>query len=323
MTSEPSSERLNGGWIALDKPTGISSARAVARVRRVAGFKKAGHAGTLDPLASGILPIALGEATKVIPWLVDRPKTYVFTISFGIQTSTDDAEGETIATSKHMPSQQEIEAALPAFRGNILQKPPIYSAIKVDGERAYKLARAGDLTELPAREVYVETFSVLALSPTHEAEFCVKCGKGTYIRSLARDLALKLGTVGHVSALRRTAVGRFGEAGSISLAKLEDLGHIPRLLEGFYPTEHVLDDIPALAVSDEEARRLRDGRSIQISRMQRNALETETEKIASAGNIQAFDEAKGIVGRAMNNETLIAIVEILADSVKPKRVFNL
>ncbi len=295
----------------------------MARVRRVTGFKKAGHAGTLDPLASGILPIALGEATKVIPWLVDRPKTYVFTVSFGIQTSTDDAEGETIATSTHLPSQLEIEAALPAFRGNILQRPPIYSAIKVDGERAYKLARAGDLAELPAREVYVETFSLLALSPTLQARFRVKCGKGTYIRSLARDLALKLGTVGHVSALRRTAVGCFDEAGSISLAKLEDLGHIPRLLEGFYPMEHVLDDIPAVIISDEEARRLRDGRSIQISRMQRKALETETEKIASAGNIRASDEVKGIVGRAMNNETLVAIVEILADSVKPKRVFNL
>lgn len=314
---------IKGAWISLDKPLEMTSAKAVAIVRRITGFKKAGHAGTLDPLATGVLPIALGEATKVVSFAQDRPKEYEFTVTFGEQTSTDDGEGETVATSAHRPKAAEIDQVIGKFVGAISQRPPIFSAIKVAGRRAYDLARAGDLSELPPRTVQVHSFTLLEMLSEDQAAFRVECGKGTYIRSLARDLSLEIGTVGHVSALRRTRVGPFLSTGAISLAKLEDLGHIPRLMEGLYPIEHVLDDIPAILVSDEEARRLKDGRSIQISSLQRSALEAELRLDANQGVTESSEEPQGIVGRAMNKDTLIALVEVLADSVKPKRVFNL
>jgi len=254
------------GWIVLDKPVGMTSTRAVGRVRWLLNAQKAGHGGTLDPLASGILPIALGEATKTSAYIMDGAKTYRFTVAWGVQTDTDDTEGESIQTSDLRPTPEAIEAILEDFVGTISQMPPQYSALKVDGERAYDIARSGEEVKLLPREVQIDRLEIVNHPDDSHTVFEVDCGKGTYVRSLARDFGRKLGCFGHVSALRRTRVGPFCEADIILLEKLEELSHIGArqedLAQVIRSVETVLDDIPALAVNASDAARLKNGQAV-------------------------------------------------------------
>ena len=253
------------GWIVLDKPLGLSSAGGVAAVKRIlrtAGYPKTkiGHGGTLDPLATGVLPIALGEATKLAGRMLDATKEYAFTVAWGTATATDDAEGAVVAESPVRPDAAGIRAMLPRFTGAITQTPPAYSALKIDGERAYKLARAGEAVVLAERHLTIHALDLLDARPD-AADFAVTCSKGTYVRSLARDLALALGTVGHVAALRRTRAGPFTLDEAISLDKLAALlqsGDEQAIL----PLTAGLDDIPALPVTPEDATLLRSGRTL-------------------------------------------------------------
>jgi len=259
------------GWVVLDKPYGLGSTSAVGKVRWLFQAQKAGHAGTLDPLASGILPIALGEATKTVSFLMDAAKSYEFELTWGANTTTQDTEGEITQTSDHRPTEAEIRAALPAFIGNIEQVPPKFSAIKIDGKRAYDLARAGEELEIKSRPVRVDDFRLLKVTPD-TATFAVDCGKGTYIRSLARDLAAALDTCGHVTVLRRTRVGPFTldksiplDALAISLAETGQTCDRDAVSEALLPLSTALDDIPGLAVEEQEAIDLRHGRAIDHS----------------------------------------------------------
>ncbi|WP_421995932.1 tRNA pseudouridine(55) synthase TruB [Reyranella sp.] len=290
------------GWVILDKPVGLGSTPAVARVRRLFGAAKAGHGGTLDPLASGVLPIALGEATKTVPFVMDGRKAYRFTLRFGEARSTEDAEGEVTAVSDVRPDDAAIRAALPAFTGDIEQMPPAFSALKIDGKRAYDLARAGQAVDLKARPVRIDRLELVARPDPDHADFVVECGKGTYIRSLGRDLAQALGTVGHLSALRRTAAGPFGEAAAISLSKLEALGHIPALLGALAPVATALDDIPALALTEAQADRLRQGQPVLLTR---------------------DAPPSGALVRAESGSRLVALVRSDGAALRPVRVFNL
>ncbi len=290
------------GWIVLDKPLGLGSTGAVGRVRWLFGAAKAGHGGTLDPLATGVLPIALGEATKTVPFVMHGRKQYKFTLCFGEARSTEDAEGEVTATSDRRPADAAIRAALPAFVGEIQQMPPVFSALKIDGQRAYDLARAGETVELKPRAVTIERLELLGRPDPDHADFVVGCGKGTYIRSLGRDLALALGTVGHLSALRRTVAGPFREEGSISLSKLETLGHNSALLGALAPVETALDDIPALALTEAQADRLRQGQPVFLTR---------------------DAPPSGTLVRAECGHKLVALVRSDGVSLQPVRVFNL
>src|SRR5262245_22789776 len=208
------------GWLVLDKPAGMTSTHAVARLKRLFNAKKAGHAGTLDPIATGVLPVAFGEATKTVPFVQDGEKTYRFTVCWGIETNTDDCEGEAVAQSANRPTAGEIAALLPRFTGTLAQQPPAFSAIKIKGERAYDLARSGEVPDLSARIVTIHAFDLIdAGCDTAVFEAC--CGRGTYVRALARDLGRSLGCYGHVSALRRTRAGPFSEKDAIGLQELE------------------------------------------------------------------------------------------------------
>lgn len=250
------------GWLVLDKPVGITSAHAVAKVKRLLRPRKIGHGGTLDPLASGILPLALGEATKAFQFVAANSKTYRFTVRWGEERSTDDREGSITARSPQRPCEREIRALLPAFTGEILQAPPIYSAIKVQGERAYDKARSGENFTLPPRLVYVQRLELLQMPDENQATFEMACGKGVYVRAIARDFGRKLGCYGYVSALRRVAVGKFHENAAISLEKLEELVHIGGLEARLLPISSVLDDIPAVEVDVAAAKRLGQGQKI-------------------------------------------------------------
>ena len=297
------------GWIVLDKHPGITSTSAVAAVRRFFDAAKAGHGGTLDPLATGLLPIALGEATKTVPYVMEGLKTYRFTLKFGEARATDDAEGEVIATSRHRPGDSEIRAALDGFRGTIIQRPPIYSALKLEGKRAYDLARAGEPVELAPREALIERFELVARPDADHAVFEVRSGKGAYMRSLARDLAEALGSRGHVAALRRIAVGPFTEAHGISLDSLEALGHIAAASRHLLPVATALDDIPALAVTDSEASRLRCGQAVGPIRRQ------DLERIGQFGS--------GAIFCAKSGGLPVALVRLEAGDLRPVRVLNL
>jgi tRNA pseudouridine55 synthase len=277
------------GWLIIDKPVGPGSTEGVSAVKRAlrsgAYLKvKVGHGGTLDPLASGVLPVALGEATKLCGRMLHADKIYEFTIGFGAETSTLDAEGEVIATSDVRPSLPEVEAVLPLFTGEIEQVPPAYSALKVNGKRAYDLARAGEQVEMKSRRVIIHSLAVrhsresgnpASLSDSaveeqpdsrfrgnDEVTLIARVSKGTYIRSLARDIARALGTVGHVTALRRTKAGPFTLDSAISLDKLAELGHARALEQALLPLTAGLDDIPALPVTPDQARALREGRKL-------------------------------------------------------------
>ncbi len=258
------------GWVILDKPEGITSSKAVGAVRRALDARKAGHGGTLDPLATGVLPIALGEATKALPYVVDRDKAYLFTACWGEERETDDREGKVTQSGGHHPTKSDILGILPQFVGEIEQTPPAYSAIKVAGERAYKLARAGETVDLAPRRVLIQSFDLLSpdsgedeASGLEQAEFEIVCGKGTYVRALVRDLARALGTFGYLGKLRRTRVGHFTESRAISLDMLDELVHSAPLSECLLPLETALDDIPALAVTASEAARLKSGQVVR------------------------------------------------------------
>lgn len=251
------------GWLVVDKPTGISSAGIVGKLKRIFNAQKVGHGGTLDPLASGILPIGFGEATKTMPYIVDATKEYEFTVKWGSATDSDDCEGETTDTGGRIPGLSEITAVLPYFIGAIRQTPPIYSAVKVDGKRAYALAREGKTVKIKERTVEIQSLNIIDDHPgKQEAAFHVSCGKGTYVRALGRDIAKRLGTYGHITALRRTRVGPFSLSSAISLAKLEDLGHSARAAGLLLPVSTALDDIPAVAVTATEASDLKMGRAL-------------------------------------------------------------
>jgi tRNA pseudouridine55 synthase len=296
------------GWLILDKPLDITSTQAVNVVRRIFDAQKAGHGGTLDPLATGILPIALGEATKTVPYVMDGTKTYRFTLKFGEARTTDDAEGEVIARSEKRPTAAEIEAALPHFIGDISQIPPQFSAIKVAGERAYDLARDGEKVDLAPRIIRVEDFRLTQILNADEAVFEVRSGKGAYMRSLGRDLAQHLGSQGHISALRRLSVGGFTEKQAISLDALKSLGHIPAAFEHLLPIETALDDIPALALSATEAIRLRSGQPVGLlHRQDRDRFREFT----PGGMVCAMSEGK-----------LLALTRYEAGELVPVRVIN-
>ena len=296
------------GWLILDKPQGLTSTQAVSRVKRAFEAQKAGHAGTLDPLATGILPIALGEATKTVPYVVDGEKSYRFTVTWGVETDTDDSEGKPVRTSELRPDPAAIAAILKDFIGDIQQMPPQYSAIKVEGARAYDLARDGEQFELAARTVTVHELAILAMvAESASTAFDCACGKGTYVRSLARDMGRRLGCYGLVTQLRRTSVGPFAEADAISLEKLEQLGNKEIGREGLRtvlrPVETALDDIPALSVSPADAARLMRGQAILVRGAGAPIL---------TGPVYATSRG-----------TLVAVGEIREGELHPMRVFNL
>lgn len=304
------------GWVLLDKPQDMTSTQAVSAVRRLFDAKKAGHAGTLDPLATGMLPIALGEATKTVPFAQDAGKIYRFAIRWGISTDTLDAEGNVVATSDVRPDIEAIKVKLPDFVGDIEQIPPKYSAIKIDGERAYDLARAGEEVEIAARPVRIDRLDIIGTPSADETVFEMECGKGTYVRAIARDLSLKLGTEGHISSLRRTAVGVFEESAAISLDELADLAHKGRAFEGLAPVETALDDIPALAVTGEEVSHLRQGRSIVL--LPRIAQELRAQR--RPRDLSGKDGSRMAV--AMHGGMAVALGEAQAGKFVPSRVFN-
>jgi tRNA pseudouridine55 synthase len=296
------------GWIVLDKPIGMTSTQAVGAIKRLFSCKRAGHAGTLDPLASGCLPIALGEATKTVPFVMDSRKTYRFTVRWGEQRDSDDADGAVTETSAARPARAAIEALLPAYTGTISQVPPRYSAIKVDGERAYDLARDGEIVELQARPVEIYSLELVNVPDADHAEFRAECGKGTYVRSLARDIGQVLGCLGHIKALRREAVGRLGGDAMISLEQLTGLCHRAAAGEGsladaILPVETALDDIPALAVSQGDAARLHRGQAVLL-RGRDAPIFRGTVYVTASGQ-------------------LIALAEVDRGEIVPKRVFNL
>jgi len=297
------------GWLVIDKPAGLSSAQVVSAVRRHTGAAKAGHGGTLDPLATGVLPVALGEATKTVSHVVDGLKTYRFTVRWGEARSTDDAEGEVMATSPVRPMEAAIRAVLPQFVGLVEQVPPAFSAIKVEGVRAYELARANEAVQIAPRRVHIESIDLEACPDADHAVFLVRCGKGAYMRALARDLAVALGTVGHIEKLRRTAVGRFTETDAISLETLASLGHSAAASEHLLAVETALDDIPALALTAEEARRLRCGQPIGLVRR------SDRERIG--------DLASGSLVCAMSSGKPIALARFEAGDLHAVRILNL
>lgn len=252
------------GWVIIDKPLGMSSARVVTCIKRLFDVKKAGHGGTLDPLATGILPIALGEATKTLSYILDGKKAYRFEVKWGEARSTDDQEGDITATSDKRPTEQEIQETLPHFRECIEQIPPAYSALKVNGKRAYALAREGREVELKPRQVTIDSLTLMTMTPD-SAVFEVYCSKGTYVRSLARDLALSMGTYGHVIALRRIVAGPFHEKNAILLDSLLKIGHKTELMKYVLPLQEALADILALEIQDNDAVKLRQGQTILTS----------------------------------------------------------
>ncbi|MCR9177505.1 MAG: tRNA pseudouridine(55) synthase TruB [Alphaproteobacteria bacterium] len=297
------------GWLILDKPSGISSAQAVSAVRRVFAAQKAGHSGTLDPLATGILPIALGEATKTVPYVMDTDKAYDFVVRWGESRTTDDKEGDVLATSDVRPDVADIEAALEAFVGDIQQTPPQYSAIKLAGERAYDIARSGEEVALQPRVVTIHQFELVEMIDRDHARFHVESGKGAYMRALARDLALAVGSVGHIADLRRLRVGPFTEDDAISLDSLTALVDNPAAFEHLRPVETALDDIPALALMGPEASTLRNGQGVPVFR--------------AADRSRFGDLREGDTVYATEAGVPVAIARIEEGLIRPVRVLNL
>ena len=296
------------GWVILDKPVGMTSTQAVGALKRLFKAKRAGHAGTLDPLASGALPIALGEATKTVPFVMDGKKLYRFTVQWGEERDTDDAEGCVTETSTQRPDDAAIRATLPAFTGTIEQIPPRFSAIKVAGERAYDLARDGEEVNLAARPVQIDRLDLVERPDAGHAVFEAECGKGTYVRAIARDMGRKLGCFGHVTALRRVSVGPFGAESLISLEQVEAMcqkaaAGEASLADALLPVETALDDIPALAVGGADAARLQRGQAVLL-RGRDAPIFTGTVYVTAGGR-------------------LLALAEVDRGEIVPKRVFNL
>ena len=296
------------GWIVLDKEVGMTSTQAVGAIKRLFSCKRAGHAGTLDPLASGCLPIALGEATKTVPFVMDGRKTYSFTVRWGEERDTDDADGRVVAVSDARPDRAAIEALLPRYTGTVSQVPPQYSAIKIDGERAYDLARDGETVDLEARPVEIHRLQLVNVPDADHAEFRAECGKGTYVRSLARDIGRALECLGHIKALRREAVGSFSQNDMISLEQLTAMCHRAAageasLADALLPVETALDDIPALAVARADAARLQRGQAVLLR----------------GRDAPIF---RGTVYVTVSGQ-LVALAEVDRGEIVPKRVFNL
>ncbi len=297
------------GWVVVDKPVGLTSTQVVGRVRRIFDARKVGHGGTLDPMASGLLPIALGEATKTVSYVMDGEKTYRFTVRWGQATDSDDAEGAVTAESPHRPDEAEIRAVLPDFTGRLSQVPPAFSAVKVSGRRAYDLARAQVEFELSARDITITRLELLDCPDADHAVFEAECGKGAYMRALARDLGVALGTRGHIAALRRISVGPFAESDAISLETLESLGHSAAAFEHLYPVGAALDDIPALSLTESEANRLRCGQAVSLS--------------ARADRERIRHLSQGAVVCATAADTPVALARYEAGEIRPIRVLNL
>lgn len=294
------------GWFVLDKPVNMTSTQAVGIIRRVFNAQKAGHSGTLDPLATGILPIALGEATKTVSFAVDGEKAYRFTVRWGAETETDDTEGRVTKTSDQSPDRAGIEALLPQFHGEIMQVPPAYSAIKVDGARAYDLARDGETVVLDARPVFIDSLQLVDTPDATTSVFEARCGKGTYVRALARDMGRLLGCYGHVIALRRTRVGPFDEAIAVTMDELmaaSDSGDPEQLSRLLQPVEAALADLPELLVSQSDAASLARGQTVLIRGRDAPILSGP-----------AYATSKG---------RLVALGELAKGALHPTRVFNL
>lgn len=290
------------GWLIIDKPCGMGSTAVVGRTRWLLQAKKNGHTGTLDPFASGVLPIAFGEATKLVPFVTDGRKEYEFVLKWGEQTSTDDIEGEVVARSDKIPAHDEIMAVLPAFIGRITQVPPVYSAIKINGQQAYKLARRGQEVDMPARKIEIYALELLE-EYADSAKFRVECSKGTYVRTLGRDLALKLSTVGHLTMLRRTKCGNFSIQDTILLDSLEKMEYVDKRRKSLLPMETSLRDIAEIAVSVEDALKLIQGQSLSPKGFE-------------------VDASENLVAVKYQN-CLIALVRIDERKIAPVRVFNL
>ncbi len=295
------------GWLVVDKPAGMTSTDVVNRVRRGFDAQKAGHGGTLDPLATGVLPVAFGNATKTVPYVMDGTKLYRFTLRLGDARDTDDADGQTVATSDVRPTDAQIAAALPAFIGGIMQIPPVYSAIKVAGERAYDMAREGRAPVLEPRPARVDHFAMVERTDADTVIFEVQSGKGVYMRSLARDLAQACGTLGHVAALRRLRVGPFNESQAISLdkcvAQADNAPASPNLL---LPVATALADIPALALTESEVFGLSNGQAINL--------------VDLMGRIPQTADPNGGLARAMAGTRVIGLCRLSDGWLKPERL---
>jgi tRNA pseudouridine55 synthase len=295
------------GWLIVDKPQGLTSTDVVNRVRRWFDAQKAGHGGTLDPLATGLLPIAFGAATKTVPYVMDGTKVYHFTLRMGDARDTDDADGASIGLSDVRPTDEQLRAALPVFTGDIMQVPPAFSAIKVGGERAYDLARAGAPPVLEARPARVDRFELIERIDADTAVFEVQSGKGVYMRSLARDLAIACGTLGHVAALRRLRVGPFSEAQAIPLDKLQRGEDTPPVSPDFLlPVATALADIPALALTEAEAFGLSHGQAISL--------------VTLMGRIPRAANPEGGLARAMAGSRVIGLCRLEDGMLKPERL---
>jgi tRNA pseudouridine55 synthase len=297
----------------VDKPEGITSTQAVAIVRRIFDAQKAGHAGTLDPMATGVLAVALGEATKTVPFAMEAQKSYRFTARWGEARDSDDAEGRVTGTSNVRPSREQIDAALPQFVGQLTQVPPAYSAIKVQGARAYDLARDGEEVSLESRTVSINEAEVTGTPDSDHTQFEMHCGKGTYVRAWVRDLALALGTVGHVSQLRRTAIGGFSEKDAVPLETLRGSMHSPAAFEHLRPISTALDGIPALAVTGPDAVRLRSGNPI----LMRANLFARLSEEADGDDLQGLT-----VYLSTGDGEPVALAALQAGELRPFRVFN-
>jgi tRNA pseudouridine55 synthase len=301
------------GWIAVDKDIGLTSTQVVGRVRRLFDAQKAGHAGTLDPLATGVLPIALGEATKTVPYVMNGAKAYRFTACFGEARDTDDLEGRVIAVSDVRPDDVAIRAVLPEFTGTVSQVPPVYSAIKIDGQRAYKMARNGNGELPPARNVKISRFELVDRPDADHAVFEVDCGKGTYIRSLARDLGARLGSVAHVSELRRTLCGPFSEKDAISLDKLAESMLSAPPQDTLHPIVTALDDIPALAMTDTQTDHLRHGRAVRARSGSTIFVDADQLDVLRDGDVLC----------AMSGDIPVALARLEGEEIRPVRVLNI
>lgn len=299
------------GWLVLDKPAGITSARAVARARAILDAAKVGHAGTLDPLATGVLPLAFGEATKTVSWVMDGSKTYRFTVGWGESRDTDDTEGDVTGTCDIRPGSDAIRSVLGEYIGEITQVPPAFSAIKIDGRRSYELARAKRPVELAPRQVRIDWLRLIDAPDPDTALFEMGCGKGAYVRGIARDLAIRLGTLGHVQAIRRLAAGPFKESDAISLEKLESLRHIAPQQDYLLPVETALDGIPALVLTDTQAEYMKNGRSVRVRG-------TGGRHFVEIGNL-----GEGETACAMSGGKPVALARLQGDEIQPVRVLNL
>jgi tRNA pseudouridine55 synthase len=307
MARKPKGRKIDG-WLVIDKPAGITSTDVVNRLKRAFQAQKVGHGGTLDPLATGVLPIAFGAATKTVPYVMDGAKEYRFTLRFGEARDTDDADGVVTATSDVRPIDAAIRAALPGFIGDILQVPPRFSAIKVAGERAYDLARAGEVVELAPRPARVDAFTLEDRPDADMAMFRVVSGKGVYMRSLARDLAASLGTVGHIAALRRVRVGPFAEAMAVPLDSAIAMGQEDAASSHLLPVETALADIPALALTGGEAARLSSGQALSL--------------VAFLGRVPPEADPDGGVVRVMAGGKALAIGRLEGGMLHPVRMLT-